>query len=322
MRPVARSLIFASTFLLSSLHPKPRLLTSAFSLNPALRAGPIQRTPASIRSFSALRGDRFQIIDKPHNGCEIDLDGATSTATASNTDLVQLLSATVSHAREAGKSALWIDVPMTSAHLLPPLHSLDFKYHHATGDTASLFLWLESDVACRVPDYATTQVGVGALVVNAKNELLVVRELTQNYAKYKLPGGLADCGEHLSTAAIREVFEETGVECEFESVLAFRHSHGIQFGRGDIYFVCKLRVAREGQVPVAQAGEIESAQWIPIEEYERTVQVGGETPHPFMRHIMRTYRDGTEITPTFYPSVVPGRASSPIYSCLPATTRA
>jgi len=106
------------------------------------------------------------------------------------------------------------------------------------------------------------------------------------------------------------------VATKFESVLAFRHSHGIQFGRGDIYFVCKLSPVSEDQIPVPQPGEIESCQWLPFDKYLATIAVDGETPHPFMRHVMRTYKEGREITPFYYDSVVPGRAPSPIYSCL------
>jgi hypothetical protein len=38
------------------------------------------------------------------------------------------------------------------------------------------------------------------------DELLVVREARNNYRPWKIPGGLAELGEHLDEAAIREVF--------------------------------------------------------------------------------------------------------------------
>jgi ADP-ribose pyrophosphatase YjhB (NUDIX family) len=68
-------------------------------------------------------------------------------------------------------------------------------------------------------------------VVNSRNEILCVRELRSNYRKWKIPGGLAELGEQLDEAAIREVLEETGVPCSFMSVLGVRHTHGMQFGR-------------------------------------------------------------------------------------------
>ena len=48
-------------------------------------------------------------------------------------------------------------------------------------------------------------------------------------------------GEEISEATEREVFEETGVRCQFESVLLFRHQHDYKYGCSDFYFVslCK-----------------------------------------------------------------------------------
>ena len=41
-------------------------------------------------------------------------------------------------------------------------------------------------------------------------------------------------GEEIPAAAVREVFEETGVTASFESLLGFRHTHNSLFGR---YFI-------------------------------------------------------------------------------------
>lgn len=38
-------------------------------------------------------------------------------------------------------------------------------------------------------------------------------------AQWKLPGGLADLGEDLGECASREVWEETGVETDFDSLV-------------------------------------------------------------------------------------------------------
>ena len=32
----------------------------------------------------------------------------------------------------------------------------------------------------------------------------------------------------MDEAAVREVYEETGIECSFNNVLAMRHTHGMQ----------------------------------------------------------------------------------------------
>ena len=41
--------------------------------------------------------------------------------------------------------------------------------------------------------------------------------------------GYVDPGEYLASAAIREVKEETGVETEFQSIIAFRYFIFISF---------------------------------------------------------------------------------------------
>lgn len=66
--------------------------------------------------------------------------------------------------RPAPLSAIWVDVPASLGHIIsllcqpfpdgPGLH-----YHHASGLSASLVRWLQEGT-CRIPDYATHQLGV------------------------------------------------------------------------------------------------------------------------------------------------------------------
>ncbi len=55
--------------------------------------------------------------------------------------------------------------------------------------------------------------------------------------------GLVDAGEDISTAAEREVLEETGVRAKFSAVLALRQAHGFAFGKSDFFFVVALKCA-------------------------------------------------------------------------------
>ena len=74
-----------------------------------------------------------------------------------------------------------------------------------------------------VPPYATHYVGAGGVVLNQREELLVVCERYRNPGQppfYKLPGGALLQGEHLAEAVIREVLEETGVHTEFDALVS------------------------------------------------------------------------------------------------------
>ena len=53
---------------------------------------------------------------------------------------------------------------------------------------------------------------VGALVLNNQNKILLVKSHKWINNRYSVPGGHVEIGESLSTAIIREVKEETGLE--------------------------------------------------------------------------------------------------------------
>ena len=69
-------------------------------------------------------------------------------------------------------------------------------------------------------------------------------------------------GEDIATAAVREVFEETGIECEFEGIVCFRHLTKYLFGMSDLYFVCKLKPLTSKIT--MQEEEIAKCEWIPV----------------------------------------------------------
>ncbi len=91
--------------------------------------------------------------------------------------------------------------------------------------------WLDNSES-RLPGYATHYVGVGGLVLNGDGtKLLCIQEQNPLLpGVWKLPGGLVEVDETLQSACIREVYEETGVKCEFKSIVGFREMLGYQFG--------------------------------------------------------------------------------------------
>ncbi|KJE93091.1 NUDIX domain-containing protein, variant 2 [Capsaspora owczarzaki ATCC 30864] len=125
--------------------------------------------------------------------------------------------------------------------------------------------WLPEDEPSQLPTYATHYVGVGGFVLNDQNELLVVSERYGDKPMWKLPGGHANRGEDLGQAAIREVFEETGIESEFISLTAFRHQHKYLFETSDLYFVCRLK-ALSLEIK-HDPREISACRWLPLDQY-------------------------------------------------------
>ena len=240
-----------------------------------------------------------------------------------NESFLSRLEATIATAQQLAKTAIWIDVPISKARLMEHAHKCGFEFHHAEGDVATLSKWLLDKEESRIPTYATHQVGVGAVCINQEtNEILCVREKRNNYRPWKMPGGLAELGEHLDEAVVREVYEETGIQTRFLSVLGVRHTHGLQFGRSDLYFVCRLEPLPDahGKIaqPVPQEGEIEAAAWVSLDEYKDMVNnPDSKIGHPMMKHIMQLADQGEsneyDIQKTLVSSVVPGRKSSPVY---------
>ena len=54
--------------------------------------------------------------------------------------------------------------------------------------------------------------GAGVIVINSKGEILLQHRIDNSL--WGLPGGAVELGETVEQAAVREVFEETGIEVE------------------------------------------------------------------------------------------------------------
>src|SRR5215471_86159 len=167
--------------------------------------------------------------------------------------------------RKDGRRLVWLDVPRRLSELIPVATRADFFFHHSDEDDLVLVCRLVENAF--VPMHATHYIGVGGVVINDRQELLVVCERHRRTAApyYKLPGGALQPGEHLVDAVLREVLEETGVSARFESLVCFRHWHGYRYGKSDIYFVCRLSPL--SQDLTMQVDEIEELLWMPVDEY-------------------------------------------------------
>ena len=61
------------------------------------------------------------------------------------------------------RSAAWLHVPMEKSALIAQSAELGFRYHRAENTSAVVYRWLQQDMSCKIPPFATHQVGVAGL---------------------------------------------------------------------------------------------------------------------------------------------------------------
>jgi 8-oxo-dGTP pyrophosphatase MutT (NUDIX family) len=83
-----------------------------------------------------------------------------------------------------------------------------------------------------------------------------------------LPGGQVDKGENFSNAAVREVWEETGINTEFLGVIGLREvSEGFRYEQGDVHFTCVMRLKDECDTEINKCDdELNACEWIPLKD--------------------------------------------------------
>lgn len=232
-----------------------------------------------LKSVMEVPAGLFKGVADRFNGVTVDC-GAEHEE---NVDLGVKLEKTINYWIETGRRGAWFKVQTQLAQYVPELTKRGFSFHHAKEDYVMLYRWLPKDEPANVPVYAHTLCGVGGLVVNDKNEVLVVSD---KYAmipnSWKLPGGYVEPKEDFVDAARREVFEETGIETAFETLIGVRQSHGGSFDCSDLYFVVGLKPLSSEIRPCPR--EINKAQWMSVAEYLEHPQV-----HETNRQFVRTY---------------------------------
>ncbi|XP_017074414.1 nudix hydrolase 8 [Drosophila eugracilis] len=190
--------------------------------------------------------------------------------------------------------AIWFRVYKEQADWVPILAENGFDFHHAKTGVVVMYRWLPEDESNNLPNFAHTLMGVGGLVINDKNEVLVVSDrFAMIPNSWKLPGGYVEPRENLIDAAIREVVEETGIRTEFRSVVTLRHAHGGTFGCSDLYVVIALKPLNLDFKRCER--EIARLQWMPIAEYLQHPQVH-ETNRQFVCTFLDYQKRGLTLT--------------------------
>jgi len=153
------------------------------------------------------------------------------------------LKASLEHWEQNGGRSVQIFFKPPKCHLMNVAAENGFYFHHANkaDNYVAMCKWLDKKVEDRLPAYADHYVGVGGIVINSKEEVLMIQERRAKVKLWKFPGGYVDQGETLKVGVEREVLEETGVKAEFEGLLALREQLDYKYGAADFYFVCILK---------------------------------------------------------------------------------
>lgn len=94
--------------------------------------------------------------------------------------------------------------------------------------------WMKS-VGLGVPGYVTPKVAVGAVVGNDRGEILLIQRSDSGHWLY--PTGWADIGYSPAEVAVKEVHEETGIECEAVQILGVLDGMRLGFTTVPLYSI-------------------------------------------------------------------------------------
>ncbi|WP_428739238.1 NUDIX domain-containing protein [Sulfurimonas sp.] len=197
----------------------------------------------------------FEIIEDRYSGITIQNSSIEHSPLEFEEALVALLE------NVENKKLLWIKLSIENAEFIPLLTKQGFVFHHC--DENSLMLVKKLITEPTMPTAKNHTLGVGVVVLDGK-KLLTIKDRV--YQTYKLPGGYIDDRENISKAAKREVFEETGIKVEFDSIISLGHFTPAQFGESNLYVVC-LAKPLSWEITIQDTDEIEDAKWIDVDEY-------------------------------------------------------
>ncbi|WAQ97977.1 NUDT6-like protein [Mya arenaria] len=216
-----------------------------------------------VRKLTTLEGT----VDR-YSGVTVDVQVQISSDTSQD-KFGDILKASVKKWRTEGTAVAWLKVPIHCSRFIEAAAKEGFCFHHAEGDFCLLKLWMTGGVDA-TPRFATHQLGVcGVVLREDTQELLVIQERKTQFSQmWKFPGGLADLGENIGDAAVRETLEETGVKTGM-------HEHSSAFGRSDMYVVCRLLPVSYDIVPCDR--EVLRCRWMPITELRDHIKTASMT---------------------------------------------
>lgn len=128
----------------------------------------------------------------------------------------------------------------------------------------------------KIPIYSNNRMGYNKLLniavsaVVKDNNILLIKRVKPPYAGYwAIPGGKVEFGEHPEEAAVREIKEETNIDCNFEELRGIaseivHNPEGEKIAQFMLY-VCKLRLLHSN-IQMQKEGEV---KWFNLNDLEK-----------------------------------------------------
>lgn len=166
---------------------------------------------------------------------------------------------------------LWLDLTTAQHEHLSFALSMGFEFHNCEAQRTTLTFQVIKDAYIPVPP--THTIGVGAVVINKNNEILLVRDrIHTSTSIYKLPGGMLEHAQSLEDGVVREVWEETGVKAKLIKMVSLLNSHPYRFNKSNMYIVFQLE-AESTEINIIDTHEIEKALWMPLDDFFAHVEM-------------------------------------------------
>jgi len=197
-----------------------------------------------------------------YNGLIIDTESIANTSLSDFKISIQNL---LQEAKKDNIALLWLDLTTNQHEQLSFALSLGFKFHNCESTRTTLTYSIQKEAY--IPVAPTHTIGVGGVVINKNNEILLVQDrIHSSHSIYKLPGGMLEEEQRLEDGIVREVWEETGIRAKLIKMVSVLNSHPYRFNKSNMYIVFQLE-ALSNEINVIDTNEIEKALWMPLEEF-------------------------------------------------------
>ncbi len=211
------------------------------------------------------------LIHDKYDGITIDIDTIPSDIKEFENELISIINNT------KNKKLLWIKIPIEKSEIIPLLTKHDFVFYYCNEKSITMLKKLIPDAI--IPTAINHTLGVGAVIIDNDKVLLIKDKI---WKQFKLPGGYIDDKENISHALQREVFEETGIKIELQSIVSLGHFYPSQFEQSNLYIVCNAK-ALSHKINIVDTDEILEAKWMDLDEY-----FGSEEIHDYNKNLVKT----------------------------------